>query len=625
MEAEAKDWRPDSPAQALLIDQGRLIRWQIASERAGFALKMLTASTGLAVAAALCLMIWNASRDRSIVVEPFSVPPELAAQGLTGEVVASRVLDQLLGMRAATPSVLEDPRVGGSADERRLEVQIPGSGVSVGEIDRALTAWLGRQTRVRGEVTLAAAADDILQLSVTARAGGRAGVTVVGPMSGLDALITRAAEPIYAATDPPNYAAYLATMPARWADADRAYTIAVAVADPKARAHAYAGWSLLSQGRGDFPGMLAKARLAAAGDRDSVLVGALAVAAEQISAGRSEALLKAIRSFRDRGRRSGGSDAPLLFRRAMAPAELRALRELRGAATEAELLGDFAGAHLATARVAVMTRDRLPQIADAMSILAARSAAEAHDISLARRWAPAGGDSRAAVTDNVLGALPATAAALALEDWPAALGHLRAAKAATAAHPDLSFRQQYLITHQPEEAYALARLGRWDEARVTLAELPACYDCDIGRARVAVLAGDWPRAERAFAAAVRQGPSLPFAYLEWGRARLARGDAGGAIAQLSLAHARGPRFADPLEFWGEALLAQGEAKGADAKFAEAAKFAPRWGRLHLKWGEALAAQGKAAEAKAKWRAAAGMDLTPAERARVQALVQRPTV
>ena len=51
----------------------------------------------------------------------------------------------------------------------------------------------------------------------------------------------------------------------------------------------------------------------------------------------------------------------------------------------------------------------------------------------------------------------------------------------------------------------------------------------------------------------------------------------------------------------------------------AAKLAPRWGRLHLKWGEALAKLGKADEAGAKWRAAATMDLVPADRAELAAL------
>ncbi|WP_411287976.1 hypothetical protein, partial [Phenylobacterium sp.] len=56
----------------------------------------------------------------------------------------------------------------------------------------------------------------------------------------------------------------------------------------------------------------------------------------------------------------------------------------------------------------------------------------------------------------------------------------------------------------------------------------------------------------------------------------------------------------------------------------AAKLAPRWGRLHLKWGEALAKLGKADEAQGKWRAATGMDLSPAGRARVTGLLQKQT-
>jgi TolA-binding protein len=79
-----------------------------------------------------------------------------------------------------------------------------------------------------------------------------------------------------------------------------------------------------------------------------------------------------------------------------------------------------------------------------------------------------------------------------------------------------------------------------------------------------------------------------------------------------------------LEVWGEALLAQGDAEGAAQNFAKAAKLTPRWGRLHLKWGEALAAQGKAEQAQAKWRAAAGMDLTVAERERVDSLLRPRT-
>nr|MDQ2859877.1 hypothetical protein [Pseudomonadota bacterium] len=76
----------------------------------------------------------------------------------------------------------------------------------------------------------------------------------------------------------------------------------------------------------------------------------------------------------------------------------------------------------------------------------------------------------------------------------------------------------------------------------------------------------------------------------------------------------GPSFADPLEAWGEALTRRGDFDGAIGRFAAAEAFAPRWGRLHLMWGDALAGLRQDAATKAQWGAAAGMDLSAADRA-----------
>ena len=122
--------------------------------------------------------------------------------------------------------------------------------------------------------------------------------------------------------------------------------------------------------------------------------------------------------------------------------------------------------------------------------------------------------------------------------------------------------------------------------------------------------------------AVRMAPTLARAYQTWGEIQLARGQADRASENFVLANKRSPRFADPLEGWGEALLMKGDAAGAAAKFAQAAKLAPQWGRLHLKWGESLAKQGKTVEAQAKWKFAATLDLSAAERAELNRLLQR---
>ncbi|HWE05831.1 MAG TPA: hypothetical protein VG274_03930, partial [Rhizomicrobium sp.] len=117
------------------------------------------------------------------------------------------------------------------------------------------------------------------------------------------------------------------------------------------------------------------------------------------------------------------------------------------------------------------------------------------------------------------------------------------------------------------------------------------------------------------------GPSLPFAYTDWGEMLLAKGDYNAAIDKFRDADLKGPHFADPLEMWGEALMAKNRSDLALAKFEEANKYAPNWGRLHLKWGEALMYVGKRDEAKDQFAAAGRLDLSStdtAELARVKA-------
>jgi len=107
-------------------------------------------------------------------------------------------------------------------------------------------------------------------------------------------------------------------------------------------------------------------------------------------------------------------------------------------------------------------------------------------------------------------------------------------------------------------------------------------DCDLcvrARGQVAALRRDWPAADAWFAMVAARSPSIPFAYLDWGAALLAKGDLGGAIAKFRKANAISPHFSDPLKGWGDALARQGQWRGAVAKFDEALKHAPAWREL----------------------------------------------
>jgi len=125
---------------------------------------------------------------------------------------------------------------------------------------------------------------------------------------------------------------------------------------------------------------------------------------------------------------------------------------------------------------------------------------------------------------------------------------------------------------------------------------------------------NWNGSEYWYARATHDAPTPPLAWCDWGHMLLVKGDYGGAIAKLRIAHGKGPHYADPLEYWGEALIKQNRADLALEKFSQANMYAPHWGRLHLKWGEALFWLGKKDDARRQFAIAAGLDLTAAEKA-----------
>ena len=118
-----------------------------------------------------------------------------------------------------------------------------------------------------------------------------------------------------------------------------------------------------------------------------------------------------------------------------------------------------------------------------------------------------------------------------------------------------------------------------------------CYPCAVARARIAVLKGDRSAAIRLFRHATDLGPSLPEAWHEWGRARLAWGNVEGARLAFQQAHRLGPRWADPLKYEGDALLAAGDARGAERRYREAAERRAEMGRAAYRLGSGAGGAG----------------------------------
>ncbi len=169
-----------------LDEQFKRLKMAVISDRLSVVLKVLTGFVGLAIAAGVALMIWDAAHSQGLIIEQFSVPPELAAKGLTGQVVASQIQDQLTAMQAVTGTSRPAKSYANNWGND-IRVEIPETGVSVGEAYRFLKQWLGRDTHITGEVYRTATG-----IAVTARSDVDVGATYEGPETNLDALVQKA-------------------------------------------------------------------------------------------------------------------------------------------------------------------------------------------------------------------------------------------------------------------------------------------------------------------------------------------------------------------------------------------------------------------------------------------------
>lgn len=579
MEAERHDTAVDSPARAVLVgqvgliaSQKRLAEVQIASERAGLVLKGAGALAAGVAAVVLGVMVWDASRASGLVIEPFSVPPTLAERGLTGEVIAAEVQDRITTMQAQTRSsrAEESFETNWRGD---ISVEIPQTGVSVGELQAWLRGWLGRQTRVGGAVTQTPEG-----LRVTARVAGRAADTATGAEADLDRTIALAAEALFARTQPYRYGVWL-VQNGRNDEASPFFDSQIAVAKGEELAWALTGRALTETSPADRIGLFQRA-LAVSPN--------LGLARSNLSSayqalGRSEAQLtteqEAARAFR---RPDFGSATPDSARVMEAQSGNEVAVLLRDAAEslrfvdQIEALPDF---YDSRRRAAGRRSIALATLHDRAGARAAVRAMSVDDATILR------------LTASTNPQTPYLELAVQEERWADAAPMMEPLRALAI---ELTGSDPYsLPATAASAARVLTGVGRLDEAEALISTTALnCYDCVLVRAWIAEGRGDRARADHWFSEAVRIGPSLPAAPLEFGRAKLARGDAVGAVTLFREANRRGPRWADPLAYWGEALAAQGDHRGALRKYEAATRIAPRWGRLHLLWSRSLAALGR---------------------------------
>ena len=610
------------------------LRWRRFSDQMKGTLQMLGVLVGCGVVALLANLVWSAAHDDGLVIEAFSVPPDLAARGLTGQTIATRMLDEISTFQAKT-NTIRGPSTFTNNWDNDVKIEIPETGISAGEFNHYLHRLLGRQTIITGELVRNGAT-----LTVTARAGDHTGERFSGPDSDVDALVHKAAEDLYKRTQPYRYGVYLVAQ-GRLEEAKTVFVENVNAGPATERAWDYTGLAFVQENKGEFPEGEKSARLAIALNPDLAfghyrlyeMANNLAQAEVALAAGQKMLALL------------NGAAADELQ-----PARIAALK-IEISSDISDLRGDYAGeaALLNNKDAAYLYFD--PNLDYAANIQASLAAPGGnfgtaiiaatypaivllanHDVQGAGRILAGEPAFVAAIKDAVTARADARGStvgdgatqafrlvewhiARTRADWPrllrlAPIIDMEDAKLG-AAHLNNFYPPTQLW---PIWAYAEANSGDFAAAHARIDRTPG--DCDLclrTRAQIDALEKNPGGADYWFAEAIEQAPSIPFAYADWGQMLMQRGDFTGAIAKFKLANQKGPHFADPLEMWGEVLIAQNRSDLAITKFSEAEKYAPNWGRLHLKWGEALTYLGKPAEAQKQFARASELDLTTAEK------------
>jgi hypothetical protein len=561
------------------------------------AFEFAVAGIVLGILALLTGAVWSAAHENGLVIEAFSVPPDMANRGLTGQAVAAQLQDKLTAMQAATVSARPAASYSNNWGND-IKVEIPNTGVSIGEFYRYLVSAFGHQTHITGEVFRT-----VKGISITARASGDGGATVSGAEANLDTLLQQAAQNIYERTQPYRYAVYLANVLNDKANARVLYEKLVATGDAREQAWAHIGLGVIDIMASDAHGARHEHALAAAIEPDFALAH-MDLDFDEGLLGHDEAALAAERAairLMQNGSEIDMSD------------QAKPTSLLIEQANEAFSLSDFNTAIAYTRKsLAIPDYNDSQETARETAI---SSYALLHD---GRAWRT---NLRSLPPTNNAFYLMTRASAAAVadywsQDWSGVLAmnavyeaDQRKLGGAPSGMLDLISRQAW-----PYDATALAMMGRLGAANALIDKTPLdCYTCLRNRADIDAVQKNWAGADYWFARATKAAPSIPMAFWDWGRVLLERGDTNGAIAKFTLAHAKGPHFADPLEGWGEALMAKNRSDLALAKFADADKYAPKWGRLHLRWGEALYWSGDKSGAAKQFAIAASLDLTPSEK------------
>jgi tetratricopeptide (TPR) repeat protein len=511
----------------------------------------------LGVAVGAAIMIRDAVASRSVVIDAFDIAPNVAAQVPSGKIVAAGLLDVLTRIQASTRSGAEHRSLA-SAWTNDIAIDVPETGISIGQLQRMMKARFGRDQHIDGDL----AQSETGGLALTVRGTGILPKTFVDEARHLDKLLTLAGEYVYGQSQPGLFAAYLANND-RNDEAIRFSQTAYARADSSERPYVLNYWANAIAGKGAEGAMrealpLYREALRRKPDYwtayNNIMYALNGLGDEEGLVRVNEQLVKAA------GGRPGRApeheyqnydrtvwDLPAERAEAIADMESHNGIGTRGSAGGAENLQiaqyevQMHDVESATMRINTtpVAANYAPDVAQA-TFVRALLAEENNDLKAAAR------------------------------EWDAYVEAY--------ANPSVRTNNPHTICYA---ALSFEKTGQSAKAEAALnaAGTLTLVDCDRFRADILELRGDWPSAQAWYATAVKLAPSIPAGYYSWGVALARHGNLDDATEKFKGAHQKGPHWADPLKAWGDVLMDQGQVKQAIGKYDEALKYAPNWPAL----------------------------------------------
>jgi tetratricopeptide (TPR) repeat protein len=523
--------------------------------RTGFQLFFALIATVIGLA--LAIVVYSATQSRGVVIEPFDIAPNIAAEVPSGKIVAAGLLDVLTKIQAASRSSIEHRNLS-NAWTSEISIDVPDTGISIGQLERMVKTRFGHDEHVDGNLVKSKKGG----LALTVRGSGILPKTFTDEAGDLDTLLRQAGEYVFGQSQPGLWAAYLSNNN-RDDDAIAFAQSAYLAVDASERPYVLNYWANAIADKGGEGAM----RQALPLWRETIRLqpdywaGYNNIMYALNGLGEEEGVVRVGEQFmKAAGGRPGRAPENLYQNYDQVVWNLPAARASNVADMESHSGIGTSGA-----------------VAGPENLNIAQYEAQMHDVdsaalrvkttSVDEKNAP---DVAAAAFTRALLAEETQDFKAAAKEWDIYAGAYANPTVSTANPAYICFAAlSYEKTSQSAKAEAaLKPFGN-----------STFVDCYRFRADLQEIRGDWAGAQVWYAKAVKLAPSIPSGYYSWGVALAKNGDLAGAADKLKLANQKGPHWADPLKAWGDVLVKQGNAKEALAKYDEALKYAPNWKQL----------------------------------------------